>query len=355
MSSLEASVLLLAAIAIVVVGLYNLWLFRARGAGRRAAARGKAAGNAHEDASGGEPSLGDPPASAVGGFPSLAGDAALELQRSGTAILDARVDCILEWRLSSDAAGERLTQWIQGQRRVGGKPIVIEAAEAMDVSADTQTPSAGMTAPRWEPPAAGRRYGHVRIGVLLANRHGPLNAMEFTEFVSTVQALADQLSVLPDTPDMSAVLARARELDQACEQLDAQVGLGIEAGEVLGTGDLARLAAEFGCEERGNNRHVRLTEHGQQLFSLALADAPNRLSLMLDVPRAPSACDPWNQMVACAQVCAQRLDGALTDDTGRVLTQPQLDRIGQLITQRQRDLEAAGLAPGTSLALRVFN
>ena len=60
-------------------------------------------------------------------------------------------------------------------------------------------------------------------------------------------------------------------------------------------------------------------------------------------------------MVECAQLCAKRLDGALTDDTGRVLTQPQLDRIGQLIAQRQRELDAAGLAPGSPLALRVFN
>jgi hypothetical protein len=207
----------------------------------------------------------------------------------------------------------------------------------------------------WQPLAAGRGYSALRIGVLLANRHGPLNAMEFSEFVGAVQALADQLSVLADTPDMAAVLARARDLDEVCASLDAQVGIAVEAPEPLGVADLARLALECGCVERGNNRHARLGPAGEVLFSLALADAPNRLQLLLDVPRAPAALAPWREMLACGQRCAQVLGGPLVDDAGRPLAEPQLARIDEQLTQRHASLEAAGFPAGSALALRLFN
>ena len=179
--------------------------------------------------------------------------------------------------------------------------------------------------------------------------------MEFSEFVAGVHALAEQLSVLADTPDMSAVLARARELDESCEQLDAQVGLGVEAPEALGVADLARLAQACGCVERGNNRYARLGESGEVLFSLALADAPNRLTLLLDVPRAPAAQQPWRAMLECAQRCAQALGGVLTDDGGRPVAPEHLARIDQQIDQRYGSLEAAGFPAGSALALRLFN
>ncbi len=191
--------------------------------------------------------------------------------------------------------------------------------------------------------------------MLLANRHGPLNAMEFSEFVAAIQSLADQLSVLADTPDMAAVLARARALDDACAQLDAQVGLGVEAPDALGVADLARLAEECACTERGNNRYARLGPSGEVLFSLALSDAPNRLSLLLDVPRAPAGSEPWREMAASAQLCAQRLGGVVVDDAGRPLAAVHLERIDQQIAQRQQSLADAGFEPGSPLALRVFN
>ncbi|HQW51107.1 MAG TPA: hypothetical protein PL082_03535, partial [Tepidiformaceae bacterium] len=74
--------------------------------------------------------------------------------------------------------------------------------------------------------------------MLLANRNGPLNAMEFSDFAAGVQSLADQLSALATPPEMGPMLARARELDEICASLDAQLGIGVEAAEPLGVSDL---------------------------------------------------------------------------------------------------------------------
>lgn len=59
--------------------------------------------------------------------------------------------------------------------------------------------------------------------MLLASRSGPLNEIEYSEFVQKVQALADAVGATPDAPDMLEVVARARELDALASRLDAQL------------------------------------------------------------------------------------------------------------------------------------
>jgi hypothetical protein len=64
----------------------------------------------------------------------------------------------------------------------------------------------------------------LQAGVQLANRTGPLNEIEYSEFVMKAQAFADALGGTPDFPDMLQEVARARELDQFASQHDAQLG-----------------------------------------------------------------------------------------------------------------------------------
>ncbi|MCL4746700.1 MAG: hypothetical protein KJZ83_15010 [Burkholderiaceae bacterium] len=352
MSSLELSVVLLAGLAVATVFGYNLWIGRTRTKQPRPSRNRSGADNADlrtepsldlqpdsaPDSSGGPSNVepGEPEfAAPSGGVPSAGVRAA--------PVLDPRSDCIVEFDLPVAVAGARLLHLTRDLRRAGSKPVMVE------------TRRRGGDPHRWSAPAPDESCDVVRVGVLLANRHGPLNAMEYTEFVNGLQYLAEQLSVLADTPDMMAVLDRARDLDDRCASLDAQLGLGVEAPEPLGIADLARLAALTHCVERGNNRYARLGPAGEVLFSLALADAPNRLQLLLDVPRAPAECDPWREMSECATACARELGGVLVDDSGKPLPQAQIERIGQQIAQRQESLDAAGFAAGSALALRLFN
>lgn len=365
MSSLTISVALLAMVAIAVVAGYNAWL--GRGQWRFPWRRPRRAAPAAQDAAAGraEPSLSMDDAPQPGGEGEPAFKAAPHgTPRDGVAVLDVYTDCIVELALPAPVGAERLAALANGLRRVGSKPVALEglsvpAADGRDAfqAGLGDVPGEPSLAPeqQWRTPIAGGQYAAIRVGVLLANRHGPLNAMEFSEFVAGVHAMADHLSVLADTPDMTAILARARALDELCASLDAVVGIGVDAGEALGVEDLARLAAECGCVERGNNRHARLGANGEVLFSLALADAPNRLSLLLDVPRAPGDQSPWAEMLACAQLCTERLGGRLVDDAGRPLAAEHLTKIEQQIGQRLQALEDAGFVAGSPLAQRLFN
>ncbi|MBU6271022.1 MAG: hypothetical protein KGQ67_06945 [Betaproteobacteria bacterium] len=350
-SSLAVSALVLVVLGVAAVLGYNAWQSRRRGARLREVAT--PAPSAAASGAGGrtEPSLGmaDDPAQAAPGEPPRIEDAvgAAPVASLITGVcLSPLTDCLVEFDLPEPVSAERLLSGPAALRRVGGKPVALEGCAA---SADEQPDAV------WEPLAPGQRLSRLRVGVLLANRNGALNAMEFSEFVAAVQALADRLGLLADIPDMTAVLQRARALDETCAALDAMVGVNVLAPQALGLADLARLAQEAGCVERGNNRHVCLGPAGEVLFSVSLGDAPDRISLLIDVPRAPLAAEPWARLLDCARHCALRLDGRLVDDQGRALTQAVLLRIGEQLAARQQALVDAGLSPGSPLALRVFN
>ncbi|HEY0877761.1 MAG TPA: cell division protein ZipA C-terminal FtsZ-binding domain-containing protein, partial [Zeimonas sp.] len=185
--------------------------------------------------------------------------------------------------------------------------------------------------------------------------HGPLNAMEFSEFVSAVQAIAESLSARAEMPAMGPVLARARDLDSTCAQLDVQIGVNVEAPEAVEPAQLAVLAPALSLVERGSHRYVRPGPQGEPLFSLGFSDSPSRLTFLLDVPRVPASLEPFARMVQAAGACAQRLDARLVDDSGKSLTQASLAQIARQLEQRYESLEAIGLPAGSTLACKVFN
>ena len=257
-------------------------------------------------------------------------------------VLDARFDCIVELPLAGPVMPERLLSAAGALRRVGTKPVAIEA--------DTGNG-------QWiVPTAASGALQRVRAGVLLANRTGPLNAMEFSEFESAVTSLGVALgaggAILPA---MSPVLDHARRLDDFCAALDALIGANIETPTAQSNDELAALARSLGLAERGSNRYVRLGETGEVVFSLSFGERAEQLTLLLDVPRTPITEQPWKAMIDCARRCAQMTGGQLVDDAQRPLSTAQVAVVSRQLEERYDGLRRAGLAAGSSAALRVFN
>ncbi len=257
-------------------------------------------------------------------------------------ILDPRLDCIVAFALGAPVAVERLLSAASTVRRAGSKPIAVEAD---DGSGRWALPHASFGAAR-----------RVRAGVLLANRHGPLNAMEFSEFGGAMQALGRAIGAGGAiVADMGPVLEHARQLDEACAQLDAVIGLNVETPTALSPGELAALASGLGLQERGNNRFAALGDEGEVMFSLALGERAEQLTLLLDVPRAPEHAEPWQRMVEVAAACAERTGGRVVDDAGRALAEAAAGEVGRQLAMRYRTLREAGLDAGSPAALRVFN
>jgi len=122
--------------------------------------------------------------------------AATTISSAPPAIVDRRIDCVVPIRLLAPIPAEKLIPSAQKLRRAGAKPVHIEGK-----------PEGGTT---WELLKNGARYEELRAAAQLANRGGPLNELEFSEFVTGVQRFADGIDGSPEFPDMLETVGMAR-------------------------------------------------------------------------------------------------------------------------------------------------
>lgn len=378
LNSLELSILILSVLAIVSVLGYNAWQ-SLRGSPRRSQGSGLGGAGEHDPTrdSGGrdEPVFREPffdsDSSAIStSAHDLASDFGMGTTASGALehpealgagleghaaevddgkigdpVLDPRVECVVTLTFQHPLPGDRLIAAAHLLRRAGSKPVTQDACPANEPQAAT----------RWEPPRASRSYRALRAGVLLANRNGPLNSVDFSEFLEGLEALSLQFDAQYSKPDMAEALSRARELDAFCAAQDAQLMIHVDTSGTLHQTDLAQAAAENGLVERSNGRWIATDSKGTILFWVALGDRPNRISLSLDLPRTVLTEDPWGAMVDCARRLVARLGGKLVDDAAQALGPNQLEVIRAQLEQRASTLVAAEIHPGSPLALRLFN
>ncbi len=288
--------------------------------------------------------------------------------------LSERVDCVIEFALEAPISGQRLLHATQTIRRFGSKAAGFDGLLAVDhklpeanqlhsrdnepvLEQDLAVQPAVETngSPVWQVLQPSRFYRSFRMAVLLANRHGALNPMEFAEFTDTANKLAAHFGALAVIPDMTKTLEYARKLDAECIKLDAQLGMNIDCANPPSAADLVRVAREQGLVERGPNRYARIGRHEELLFTLSTSERANRLTLLLDVPRAPIDQQPWPALLTCAHETMTTLHGQLVDDAGRLLSTRNLDSLSAELAQRYAMLDQSGFKAGSALAIRVFN
>jgi hypothetical protein len=250
--------------------------------------------------------------------------------------------CVVALEPADPVSGSRLIELIGVFNRVGAKPVDV-LAYPVDGAGQSETlqPS--------------QQYRAVQFSLLLVNRHGAVNAMEYSEFVNRIQGVAEELDVLADIPDMSSVLEQSRELDEEIGALDAQVAINVVTEQTMNPGDLQLISGRLNLVEQGNNRYVRLNDQRKPVFSVSLGDKPNHVVLLLDVPRIPRDGQPLREMVECAWKCAQAFEGRMVDDAGQPIDNALFERIERQLDTHYLALDAAGVPAGSAQALRVFH
>jgi hypothetical protein len=222
----------------------------------------------------------------------------------------------------------------------------------------------------WEAPLSGKRYGELQAGVQLASRTGPLNEIEYSEFVQRMQAFAEGVGGSLDAPDMLDVMARARELDNFASAHDAQLAVHLHArGAAWSVGYIQQHARRHGfvpgvvpgrlvyaAAEEGAPPVLTLTFDAQA----ALADEPDRaavrdVTLAFDVPQTASEAEPFQAWQAAAQALAVGMDADVVDDNGRPLSNAGFEAIGAELGQLYAALEGRDLAAGSAAARRLFS
>jgi hypothetical protein len=270
--------------------------------------------------------------------------------------LDALIDAIAPLALDGPITGDLALQHLPSSRRAGTKPFYVEGL-------DTETGE-------WDSLAPGRRYGELQAGVQLANRSGPLNAIEYSEFVQKLQAFAEAVGATADVPDMLEVVARARELDALSAPLDAQLSVTLRTnGVAWSVGFVQQVAGRLGLVPGVLPGRLVLpsTEEGAPPLLVlavdpqaALAEDPQaavvrECTLTLDVPQTPASQEPFPAWHLTGKQLADDLDATAVDDQGQAITLHAYDAIGKELDELYQKLEQLDLAAGTPAARRLFS
>ncbi|MBB3256552.1 FtsZ-interacting cell division protein ZipA [Paraburkholderia bannensis] len=280
--------------------------------------------------------------------------AATTISSAPPAIVDRRIDCIVPIRLGAVLPGERVIPLAQRLRRAGSKPVHIEGK-----------PEGG---DNWELLQNGVRYEELRAAAQLANRNGPLNELEFSEFVAGVHQLADALDGLPEFPDMTETVAMARELDGFAAQCDAQLSINVLSdGAPWSANYVQAVSAQDGLLlSRDGTRFVKLDAKQSPVFMLQFGDTNflrddltykggQMITLILDVPVADEDILPFRLMCDYARSLAERIGGRVVDDQRRPLPESVLQNIDKQLMTLYAKLEQAGIPAGSAATRRLFS
>jgi hypothetical protein len=274
--------------------------------------------------------------------------------------LDALIDALVT--LVPDAppvSGDAVLAHMPASRHAGTKPWTVEG---LDLLSDA-----------WEPITPGRRYAELQAGVQLSSRSGPLNEIEYSEFVQHLESLAEAIGARADLPDMLQVMARARELDSLASPLDAQLSLTLRSNSVAWSVPyVQQVAQRHGFVGSGRpGRYVLpadvagappvlvLTVDPQAALAVLEGDAPasavREAQLVLDLAQTDEALDPYPAWHRMAVRLAEEFDATPVDDHGQPLSLQAFSAIGIEVDQVYRRLEALDLAAGSAAARRLFS
>ena len=270
--------------------------------------------------------------------------------------LDALIDVIAPIAMEGPVTGDAVLAAMPPTRRVGSKPFTIEGQAEGHL--------------RWEFPVMGQRYVQLQAGVQLANRSGPLNDIEFSEFVVKTQTFCDALGGTPDFPDMRQEVSRGRELDQFASDHDAQLSFVLRARRAAWSPSyIQQMAGKLGFVPGSIAGRMVVPASASGLppvLSLtfdalaALDEDPTQsalreVALSLDVAQVDRGEHAFERMRESALSLANEMDGVVTDDNGVVLPPEALDVIAAELNQLYDTLAQRELAAGSVLARRLFS
>jgi len=262
---------------------------------------------------------------------------------------DSVADAVIEITLPEPAIGSVLMARIDELRTLGRHPVQIYLQSEDGMFSTTLYPD--------------KNYIAVQLAVLMVNRGGAINAIEWSQLWTAAQTWADKLDASIDGPEQDEVLKRAAQLDNACATLDAQVGLTLLLSAQRSIVDVVGSATAMGFVMR-DGALAWVGDHGMDCFTLARSDGEqldmamagvDRLTLLLDVPRSPASPTGFARMLEVGLELARRVGGELVDDQGRPLVPGSEAAIDAQLQTLYSQLEAAGLPAGSARARRVFS
>lgn len=264
-------------------------------------------------------------------------------------LVDPLIDCIIPLNFEGALRGDKILPALTRLRRVGNKPIHYVG---FAVSGE------------WTPVVHGGVYTKLQAGVQLATRTTALNEIEYSELVTRLRAVADEIGAEPEVPDMIEVMSEARTLHRFVAGHDAQLGVNLAAnGAPWAISTLIQALEKQGFDVRPDGRFAMPDKgegnSGGVLFTLSTnvtlgADTTSRLTLLLDVPCVAPSRDGFGAMVKAARELTLRLDATIVDDFEQPLSDAALEEIKGQVAEFYQEMEGSDIPAGSARALRLF-
>ena len=211
-------------------------------------------------------------------------------------------------------------------------------------------------------------YRHIRVGLQLVDRKGPVRDGDLSIFHVAIQDLATELMGVAELPLREPALQLASQLDEFCAGVDIQIGVNvISQGQVFPGTKLRTLAESAGMVIDADGRFARVDDEGNLLFVLLNQEtqgfsaesmrsmSTHGVTFLLDVPRVASGDRVLTQMLELGRRFADSLHGALVDDNRRPLSESAIEPIRRQVVQYQTAMAHRQLPAGGALARRLFS
>jgi hypothetical protein len=278
--------------------------------------------------------------------PVAVGDDAVSAAERATSLVDPLIDCLIPLQLEIAVRADKILPALHTLRHVGNKPIHYIG---LAVSGD------------WEPVTHGGVYTKLQAGVQMASRTTALNELEYSELVTRLRTLADEIGAEPEIPDMIEVMGEAKTLHRFVAGHDAQLSVNLMSnGAPWAIATLIGALEKQGFDVRPDGRYAMPDGDGGVLFTLSTnvtlgADTTSHLTLLLDVPVVAPARDGFGSMAACARALGARLDATIVDDSSQPLSDEALAGINGQVLEFYQEMDAADIPAGSTRALRLFS
>ena len=221
----------------------------------------------------------------------------------------------------------------------------------------------------WEPVDVSTPHPvrELRGALQLVDRRGAVTQQDIVIFQSAMARCAASSGASANIPDAAPALARTRELDSLCAEVDVVVGINLVAqpGRPLvgtrlrGLAESAGFRLERGAfvfpDGQGGARFTLEQQSGAPITPEVLRTLQTlAVTMLLDVPRQADGLAAFDQMVAVGRQLAQSLGASLVDDNQSPVSEAGLEQIRNQLRSIYKTMDAGGIRPGSPAALRLF-
>jgi hypothetical protein len=261
-------------------------------------------------------------------------------------VIDPRIDCVITLRFDESISGTEILNELKDWADIQGQSGARWICEGLNADADS--------AEEWEELRPEASYSELQ----LASRRGAIGVLEFSDFCSRAQALADTLGSQIDMPSVNTMLDSAKELDAMAAESDIQLSINVLFDEPCPWGNFDALMRQRGFRLARNGRQYEFYSNDNLIFTSADLDPNNpvtQLTLLLEVPIVAHEQRAFERMLGEGVEIAQAGHGRLVDDNGINLSEAAVISIRQHLDILYANLEKSGIAAGSSTASRLFS